>query len=123
MILKAIRTTLGSIILAISWLTRGRKMQRSEQEQLQINAACKSLVMYEFHLCPFCIKVRRTLHKLNLPIALRDAKNNQQYRSELEQQGGKIQVPCLRIEEDGEVKWLYESSDINQYLYSRFGQA
>ncbi len=123
MILKAIRTTLGSIILAISWLTRGRKMQRSGQEQLQINAACKSLVMYEFHLCPFCIKVRRTLHKLNLPIALRDAKNNQQYRSELEQQGGKIQVPCLRIEEDGEVKWLYESSDINQYLYSRFGQA
>ncbi len=123
MILKAIRTTLGSIILAISWLTRGRTMQRSEQEQLQINAACKSLVMYEFHLCPFCIKVRRTLHKLNLPIALRDAKNNQQYRSELEQQGGKIQVPCLRIEEDGEVKWLYESSDINQYLYSRFGQA
>ncbi len=123
MILKAIRTTLGSIILAISWLTRGRTMQRSEQEQLQINAACKSLVMYEFHLCPFCIKVRRTLHKLNLPIALRDAKNNRQYRSELEQQGGKIQVPCLRIEEDGEVKWLYESSDINQYLYSRFGQA
>ncbi len=123
MILKAIRTTLGSIILAISWLTRGRTMQRSEQEQLQINAACKSLVMYEFHLCPFCIKVRRTLHKLNLPIALRDAKNNQQYRSELEQQGGKIQVPCLRIEEDGEVKWLYESSDINQYLYSRFNRS
>lgn len=122
MIVKAIRVTLGSIILAISWLTRGSKIKRSEQEQLQVNATCKSLALYEFHLCPFCIKVRRTLHKLNLPIELRDAKNNQQYRTELEQQGGKIQVPCLRIEEGSEVKWLYESGDINQYLHSRFGQ-
>lgn len=122
MVLKTIRFILGNIILVISRLTRGPKLKRSEQDQLQVNALCKSLALYEFHLCPFCIKVRRTLHKLNLPIELRDAKNNQQYRTELAQNGGKIQVPCLRIEEDGQVKWLYESSDINQYLYSRFGQ-
>jgi glutathione S-transferase len=31
--------------------------------------------------------------------------------------GGKNQVPCLRIEnEDGVVRWLYESIDIVRYL-------
>lgn len=30
-------------------------------------------------------------------------------------------VPCLRIEEGGEVKWLYESTDIIQFLNTRFG--
>ncbi len=31
--------------------------------------------------------------------------------------GGKNQVPCLRIKnEDGEVRWLYESIDIVRYL-------
>jgi glutathione S-transferase len=31
--------------------------------------------------------------------------------------GGKDQVPCLRIEnDDGDVRWLYESIDIVRYL-------
>jgi len=31
--------------------------------------------------------------------------------------GGKSQVPCLRIEsESGDIQWLYESTDIIQYL-------
>jgi len=33
--------------------------------------------------------------------------------------GGKSQVPCLRIEgENGEVRWMYESTDIVRYLKS-----
>ncbi|HAI96784.1 MAG TPA: glutaredoxin, partial [Methylococcaceae bacterium] len=34
--------------------------------------------------------------------------------------GGKLKVPCLRIEEDGKVSWMYESSDIINYLEDRF---
>jgi len=35
----------------------------------------------------------------------------------LMQGGGKTQVPCLRIEQaDGSVEWMYESSDIINYL-------
>ena len=67
-----------------------------------------------------CVKTRRTLHKLNVPVALRDAKNDAQARSELEQQGGKIKVPCLRIEENGQSTWLYESKAIIAYLNERF---
>ena len=52
--------------------------------------------------------------------SLRDAKNDAQARSELEQQGGKIKVPCLRIEENGQSTWLYESKAIIAYLDERF---
>jgi len=35
--------------------------------------------------------------------------------------GGKLTVPCLKIENDsGEVTWMYESSDIVAYLEGRF---
>ena len=37
--------------------------------------------------------------------------------------GGKIKVPCLRIEENGESRWMYESNDIIRYLESRFAKA
>jgi glutathione S-transferase len=38
------------------------------------------------------------------------------------EQGGKYQVPCLRIVDDnGEVSWLYESNAIGHYLNQRFG--
>ena len=38
------------------------------------------------------------------------------------EQGGKRQVPCLRISnEDGKVEWLYESKDIKHYLEQRYG--
>ena len=35
-------------------------------------------------------------------------------------QGGKGTVPCLRIEENDQVTWMYESSDIIDYLEKRF---
>jgi len=41
-------------------------------------------------------------------------------KAELIAGGGKQQVPCLRIEEDNKVRWLYESSDIIKYLRKRY---
>lgn len=118
--LKLIRLLLGSIIAFFDFITRGPKLKRSSEEQSALLVELKSLSLYQFKLCPFCIKVRRAMHKLNLPIELKDAKNDPEAREALLSQGGKIKVPCLRIEENGEVKWLYESGDINHYLASRF---
>ncbi|MNF06483.1 hypothetical protein D3C80_2064420 [compost metagenome] len=69
------------------------------------------------------MKTRRTLHKLNVPITLRDAKNDDQHRQALLEQGGKIKVPCLRIEDNGQSTWLYESKAIIAYLNERFAAA
>ena len=34
--------------------------------------------------------------------------------------GGKVKVPCLRIEEAGGTRWMYESNDIIAYLEQRY---
>ncbi len=120
MIVKGLRNGLGQLIIFADWLTRPKPLQRTAEQQAEVDAATAHLALYQFNACPFCVKVRRAIHAFNLKIELRDAKNNQQFRQELEQQGGRIKVPCLRIEEDGEVRWMYESNDIIAYLQGRF---
>ncbi|MBN2976093.1 glutaredoxin [Pseudomonas fluorescens] len=120
MFVKALRVGLGHVIIAGDFLTRPRKQQRPAEQQAQVNDAAKGLTLYQFHACPFCVKTRRTLHRLNVPVALKDAKNNEQDRQTLLEQGGKIKVPCLRIEENGQTTWMYDSKVIIDYLNKRF---
>ena len=116
-----IRWFLGRIILTINFLTTPRGMKRSKDAQAQVDQQTRHLAIYQFHACPFCVKVRRALKRYSLNIELRDAKNNAMYKEELLKEGGRVQVPCLRItNDDGSVSWLYESSDIIRYLEQRF---
>nr|WP_306468889.1 glutathione S-transferase N-terminal domain-containing protein [Pseudomonas protegens] len=117
------RVGLGQLIIFIDLITRPRKQKRAAAAQAQVEQAAKGLTLYQFHACPFCVKTRRTLHRLNVPVALRDAKNNEQDRQTLLEQGGKIKVPCLRIEENGQTTWMYESKVIIDYLNQRFSAA
>ena len=102
MLVSLIREGLGRIIAAMSVLTQGKAMVRTGEQQAEVNAACKDLSLYQFQSCPFCVKVP-------------------QFRSELAEKGGRIKVPCLRIEDNGNVQWMYESNDIIAYLEQRFG--
>nr|WP_288500216.1 glutaredoxin [uncultured Pseudomonas sp.] len=120
MIIKALRLGLGQLIVLGDIATRPAKMKRAPEAQAAVEQAAGNLVLYQFKACPFCVRIRRKLHALNVPVALRDAKNDAAARSELESQGGKIQVPCLRIEENGQSTWLYESKAIAAYLEQRF---
>jgi glutaredoxin len=120
MLMKALRVGLGQIIVVGDLITRPPKQKRNATAQAQVDQAAKGLQLYQFHACPFCVKTRRTLHKLNVPVALRDAKNNEQDRQTLLTEGGRIKVPCLRIEENGETTWMYESKVIIDYLQKRF---
>jgi glutaredoxin len=118
--LNIVRNLLGSFIALIDLITRPQKRKRSVEAQNKVEQELKNITLYQFFACPFCIKTRRALHRLNLPMQTRNATKGSPYRIELEQQGGKIQVPCLRISEEGQVKWLYESSEIISYLEQRF---
>ena len=52
-----------------------------------------------------------------LKIPLRETIFNPGNNADLIAGGGKNQVPCLRIEnEGGDVRWLYESIDIVRYF-------
>lgn len=119
LLIKLLRNALGSLFVLADLVSRPRKRQRSEKEQLNIEAELNNLALYQFFACPFCIKTRRALHRLNLPIQLKNA-SKPEARAELEAQGGRVQVPCLKISESNDVQWMYESSEIIQYLEKRF---
>lgn len=123
MLIKALRLVLGNTIVAADYLTRPRKLRRDAASQQRVDAAAAKLALYQFRACPFCVKTRRTLHRLNVPVALRDAKNDPVHRQALQEGGGRVKVPCLRIEEAGKVTWMYESKAIIAYLDERFASA
>ena len=118
--MKVIRWILGRIILLLDFVFSPRGVKRSAQEQQQLDAKAAHLALYQFDACPFCVKVRRAMKRQSIKIELRDAKNNDLHRAELEAGGGKIKVPCLRIEDEQGVRWLYESSDIVAYIEKEF---
>lgn len=120
MFMKALRVGLGQLVLLIDFVTRPSKKQRTPAAQASVDQSAQHLILYQFHACPFCVKTRRALRSLNVPVALRDAKNNEMDRQTLLAEGGKIKVPCLRIEENGQIVWMYESKVIIDYLQQRF---
>lgn len=120
MLLKALREGLGRLFIGISNLSLPQQITRSEEAQQAADAEASKMALYQFYACPFCLKVRRAIHRLNVSIETRDAQNDQNIRQELLTEGGEIKVPCLRIEEEDGVKWLYESNDIIAYLERKF---
>ena len=118
--MKFVRWFLGRIILLIDFIFSPKRQQRDPKAQAVVDQQAQALALYQFNACPFCVKVRRVLKRQNVPVALRDAKNDPVYRQELAEQGGKVKVPCLRIAENDQVTWLYESNDIIRYLEQRF---
>lgn len=120
MIVKTLREGLGRLIVLISFITQPKKVVRSPAEQEAVDRRAAQMALYQFYACPFCVRVRREMHRLNLPIVTRDAQNDTPYRQELLEQGGKIQTPCLLIEENGKRTWMYESQDIIQFLKESF---
>ncbi|MHB0775728.1 glutaredoxin family protein [Halomonas sp. WWR20] len=103
---------------------KSKPVERSPQRQAEVDQQCQSLALYQTQFCPFCVKVRREMDRLKLPIELRDLGKQPRYRGELINGGGRGMVPCLQITHDnGQVEWMYESEDINRYLRRRFESA
>lgn len=81
--------------------------------------AAEQYVLYQYATCPYCQRVLRFLAEAEVDLPLKDTLRDPAARRELIQGGGDSQVPCLRIERDGQVSWLYESLDIIAYLRQR----
>jgi len=120
-IFKPVRWVLGQIIIFIDWITRPKRVQRSAEAQAEVDQQTKNMALYHFQMCPFCVKTRRQIYRLALNIENRDARNDPRWNQELINEGGKYQVPCLKIiKGDGSVQWMYESTDINRYLNEKY---
>jgi glutaredoxin len=118
--MKIIRWFLGSLILFFDWVFTPKGIKRSSELQAIVDVASADLTLYHYKACPFCVKVRRAMKRQSLNIETRDAKRSDSSKQELLQGGGQLKVPCLRIEDQQEVKWLYDSSAIIDFLEQKF---
>ena len=119
MIIKLARNALGAVIVLLDRISRPRAVQRSPADQDRVQSAMDGLSLYQLRACPFCVKTRRAIHALGVDIEMRDINKDSQYREQLQQGGGQIKVPCLRIEDSNNVRWMYESDEIIAYLNQR----
>jgi glutaredoxin len=114
---KAVHYTIGPLLLLWEKLATPAGIKRPPDVQRQVDASTRSLVLYQFLMCPFCVTVRRAIKRLSLNIETRDAMRDMSSRQQLMQGGGQVQVPCLRIaDQQGNVTWMYESRAIVDYL-------
>ena len=119
-VMRAIRAIVGPILLFLDAVFAPKAVERDADAQRRVDTAVQTLKLYQFKACPFCVRVRRQMKRLALPIETRDVKRNEKWREELLTEGGSPKVPCLRITEDSGERWLYESKEIDAYLNSRF---
>jgi glutaredoxin len=120
-IFRAVHYTIGPPLLLWERLATPSGMWRPAEVQQQVDASTRSLVLYQFLMCPFCVSVRRAIKRLSLNIETRDALRDMTSRSQLLQGGGQVQVPCLRITDaQGNVTWMYESRAIIRYLQAAY---
>jgi glutaredoxin len=121
---RTLRLVLTPFMLLSEKLSTPESVTRSAEEQARADEASKDLALYQFKACPFCIKVRKEIARLGLNIETRDAQHDPEHRAALEAGGGRIKVPCLKIQqEDGSERWLYESGEIKAWLQERFEPA
>ena len=93
-LLKLVREGLGRIIVALDYVFSPTPIMRDTASQIALDKACIDFRLYQFYACPFCIKTRRHIRKLNLKIKTLSAQTKSG-REELRAGGGKVQVPCF----------------------------
>ena len=104
-----------------SVINRLETIVRDQETQQLVDKQTQSMSLYHYASCWFCAQVRNVIGQLDLNIELRDILREPTNRQTLIEQGGSSTVPCLRIENsDGTVRWMYESTDICDYLKERF---
>lgn len=75
------------------------------------------LSLYYSPWCPFCVRVVNALKHMTVKVELLDT-GDRNHLLQLRKGGGKTQVPCLLINNNGQQQWMYESDDIITYLKS-----
>lgn len=121
---KLLRIILGPFVLLWETISRPQGIARAPAAQEAVDRECRSMTLYQYRTCPFCMKVRREIQRLSLDIETLDAQQQGPNRDALIRGGGQAKVPCLKItDQAGKSEWMYESSRIIAYLDGRFAAA
>ena len=79
----------------------------------------ESYQLFKSDTCGFCLRLQSFLQSRGMQIPMRDVHREEGAFRELLQGGGRTTVPCLRIEREDGVEWMFESADIMRYLAAR----
>lgn len=79
------------------------------------------LTLFYKPTCPYCQRVLGEAESLGIQFNLKDISADDAVAAELEEKGGKRQVPYLVDEDRGES--MYESGDIIAYLQAHYATA
>jgi glutaredoxin len=79
--------------------------------------------IYISRFCGACYRVLNAVDELGIDIEIRDVTANPGLRDEIRRATGRRTVPVLRIIEDGQQEWMFESREIVKFLNRRFGEA
>ena len=114
---KTLRIILAPVMPVWEFFTRPKGIVRPPAVQQKVDQQCRSLVLYQYRTCPFCIKVRQEMRRLSMPIDRRNVQKDGVNRADLVRGGGQAKVPCLKITDPaGKSEWLYDSTKIIAYL-------
>ena len=103
-----------------STLTSTLRFWRGTNARAAAKQPRKHLELYEFEACPFCRLVREALTELDLDAMIYPTPHGgKRFRPKVAKLGGKQQFPFLVDPNSG--KSMYESADIIDYLYRRYG--
>jgi len=72
--LRLLREGSGRVLILIDWLFKPSVVKRSVEDQSKADQETKILKLYQFYACPFCVKTRRAIKRLNLKVETRNAR-------------------------------------------------
>ena len=103
-----------------STLTSSLRFWRGTMARGSAKQPARPLHLYEFEACPYCRLVREALTELDLDALIHPTPHGgKRFRPKVVELGGKQQFPFLVDPNSGES--MYESADIIEYLYRRYG--
>src|SRR5690554_3713823 len=64
---RGLRLVLAPVVLIAEKLSTPKAaVERTPEQQAEVDRACESLALYQFRTCPFCVKVRKEIARLGL---------------------------------------------------------
>ncbi|MFC3679637.1 glutaredoxin family protein [Bacterioplanoides pacificum] len=97
-----------------------KPVNRSPEELNRLERASRKMHLYFCRSCSSSIEIKRYCEKLGLRVVEKDVDRVNAYRNELVHGGGVPRVPCLRVEDGEQGRWLYSRDTILAYLKQRF---
>ena len=121
MLVSPLQALKGRFLLIAGRCIRLNIMSRSPSELQSLSRETRGMALYYHQLSPKCIKTRRLVEQLNIPLEFRDIRKCQVHRDDLLSGMGEFKVPCLKIADDGKIAWLDDHDSILSYLMEKFG--